>query len=198
MIYRTHLHAVSRSASRPPWAAGDLAASVFSYLYIPDKSGRRRIGSYWGSGSLGNWLGTVARNLAAREWTANHGGYDSLDSAAELADQYASPENSLGVREVSALISAALIYALRKLKDRERRVLTLRYWDQLQVSQIARDCCVQPSSITRQLDRTLSKLNAVITDFLTSRHHLSPAEVKQCIDEIIANPAYSVLTELPH
>jgi RNA polymerase sigma-70 factor len=193
-IYRGHLKAVYRSTTSATRGSGDLADTVFGYLYMPNKSGQRRIGSYSGSGPLSKWLGTVLRNIAVKEQWATDRGFDSLDDNLDVTDARVSPEASLRVREQSALISSALVHAVRRLCDTERRLLKLRYGDQLQVSQIARECGVNPSSITRHLDRILTRINATITEYLSTRHHLSQSDMRSCIRDFIENPTPSVLT----
>jgi RNA polymerase sigma-70 factor len=184
-IYRGKLRGIYRNTFG---SAVDLADCVFSHLYLPDKCGNRRIGSYSGSGPLTKWLGTVLRSIAAKDQRAAERGFDSLDDTLVITDARASPEASLWAREHSALISGALLHGVRGLCDAERRLLKLRYCDQLQVSQIAREYGVNPSSITRHLDRILIKLNATISNYLYTRYRLSQGDIRSCILDFIENP----------
>ena len=194
LLYRTYLRGVSRYVSNTAASAEEIASSVIGHLYMPDGSGRRRIASYTGCGSLRSWLAAVVRNLARKEKLEEHRAFETEESALGVADCRDCPESSLRSREYAALISSAMLEAREKLSDRERSVLILRYRHEVQITQIALAYGVEPSSITRQIERIHKKLQALITEALSSSHHLSHLDIKDCVRDIVENPARYVLT----
>jgi hypothetical protein len=66
-IYQKHVRAVANSVSQPRSDARDLADSILSHLYLDDRSGRSRIGSYEGLSPLAGWLRSVIDHKATEE-----------------------------------------------------------------------------------------------------------------------------------
>ena len=191
-LYSNHVNRISKQVSNTSGGADEIAGNVMGYLYMPDGSGRTRIASYSGCGSLASWVGAVVRNLARDQNLEKHRGFDSLESTPDPPDHRECPESRLRSHEYSRLISTALLEACDKLSDRERRLLEQRYRHQLQITRIAQDGNVAPSSITRQFERIHKKLYKAMTGSLASRHRLSVKAIEHCIREMMDNPALYV------
>jgi len=67
-----------------------------------------------------------------------------------------------------------------------------RYEDGLQLGQIAKLLGIHQSNVTRQLERMQSKLRDQVVAVLSTKHGLSRLAVKECLEDIIENPAHEV------
>jgi len=71
-LYSNHVKRISRQVSNTVGGADEIAGNAMGYLYMPDGSGRTRIASYSGCGSLTSWVGAVVRNLARDQNLEKH------------------------------------------------------------------------------------------------------------------------------
>jgi RNA polymerase sigma-70 factor len=176
-------------------AAEELANSVLSHLSLPDSSGRSRIASYDGRSSLVTWLAVILKRLSIKEATAKHNRLESSESLPQISDydgMLATIELRLRSSRYSSIIEESLAGMGERLSERERLMLKLRYKQGLQVSQIARLFGVNPSSVSRQLERTQHKLRDEVTQSFILKHGLSAPAIDECIESILENPEQSL------
>ena len=178
---------------RPSFISQDLADNIIADLFLPDRTGSSRIASYDGRSSLSTWLRVIVcnRSINAQRCTTNA---KSTDIQPEIPDEPAllSIEMTLRARRYREALEDSLGCACRKLTPRERLILLWRYEDGLQLGQIAKLLGIHQSNVTRQLERMQSKLRDQVVAVLSTKHGLSRLAVKECLEDIIENPAHEV------
>ncbi len=194
-LYQKYLNDTALSFSRSVDAAHDLASGVLVDMFLPDRSGRSRIASYHGRSSLATWLRVIVCNRAINERENKYNTLERIESIPELPETAAVRNMEAVVRAAryEEMIKESLKIACRRLTDRERLLLLLRYDEELQVSQIARLLGVNPSTVTRQLDRVQSKLRDNVVSTLASRFNLQEAAIQECLADLLDNPSHSIL-----
>jgi RNA polymerase sigma factor (sigma-70 family) len=196
--YQKYIDKVARFVSPTSDAARELASGVMADLFMPDRSGHSRIASFDGQQSLATWLRVLmshrATNLRMLKWNT----CGSIERLSDVADVAAITrlEAALSASKYEAILEDCFRLASESLTDRERLILLLRYDDRLRVFEIARALGVHPSGITRQLQNTHLKLQKKIISVLTLKYHLGPAAIKECLVDLLENPAHSLLVFL--
>ena len=195
-LYQKYLHDNALSVSPSSDAARELAGGVLVDMFLPDRSGRSRIASYHGRSSLATWLRVIVCHRAINERESKYNTLERIESIPEVAER-------ADVRNIEAVLRAAryedmikesLRTCCRRLTDRERLLLLLRYDEELQVSQIARLLGVNPSTVTRQLERVQGKLRENVVSTLASRYKLRQPAIQECLNDLLDNPSHSILT----
>ena len=195
-LYLKFLNDRALSVSPSSDAAQELAGSVLADMYLPDRSGRSRIASYHGRSSLATWLRVIVCNRAINQRESKYNTLERIESIPELAA-------TSGVHNVEAVLRASryeemiresLRSGCERLTDRERLLLLLRYDEELQVTQIARLLGVNPSTVTRQLERVQGKLRESVVSMLASKYHLRQEAIQECLTDLLDNPSHSILT----
>lgn len=191
--YKGFVYDLVRFFYRPSFISQDLADNIIADLFLPDRTGTSRIASYDGRSSLSTWLRVIVcnRSINAQRCTTNS---KSTDIQPEMPDEPAlqSIEMTLRARRYREALEDSLGCACRKLTPRERLILLWRYEDGLQLGQIAKLLGIHQSNVTRQLERMQSKLRDQVIAILSTKHGLSRSAVKECLEDIIENPAHEV------
>jgi len=191
--YKGFVYDLVRFFYRPSFISQDLADNIIADLFLPDRTGASRIASYDGRSSLSTWLRVIVcnRSINAQRSTTNSKG---TDIQPEMPDEPAlqSIEMTLRARRYREALEDSLGCACRKLTPRERLILLWRYEDGLQLGQIAKLLGIHQSNVTRQLERMQSKLRDQVIAILSTKHGLSRSAVKECLEDIIENPAHEV------
>ena len=126
----------------------DVTQEVFVKVY-------ERIASFRGSGSFRGWLLRITHNESLN-WIrgrARHGEHDRL-SAANAPELEAPQEADVSRRESRDLIDAALLH----LNPKQRKALTLRYFERMSISEIASLLECTEGTTRNILFRSLQKL----------------------------------------
>ncbi|WP_196073267.1 sigma-70 family RNA polymerase sigma factor [Nakamurella alba] len=95
---------------------------------------------------------TTVRECAAADWMCNP---DSLDNALQPDIMLGGEDHFLDLVESRH----DLAHAMSKLTERERRVIGLRYWDDLSQAEVGAEVGVSQMQISRILRRALEKLS---------------------------------------
>lgn len=196
--YQRYIDKVARFVSPTSDAARELASDVMADLFMPDSSGHSRIASFDGQQSLATWLRVLmshrATNLRMLKWNT----CERIERLSDVADVAAITrmEAALSAGKYEAILEDCFKLASESLTDRERLILLLHYDDRLRVCEIARALDVHPTGITRQLQNTHLKLQKKIISVLTLKYHLGPAAIKECVADLLENPAHSLLAFL--
>ena len=195
-LYQKYLNDNALSVSPGSDAAQELAGGVLVDMFLPDRSGRSRIASYHGRSSLATWLRVIVCHRAINERESKYNTLERIESIPEIAE-------TAGLRNIEAVLRASryedmikesLKSGCRRLTDRERLLLLLRYDEELQVTQIARLLGVNPSTVTRQLERVQGKLRESVVSTLSSTYKLRQAAIQECLTDLLDNPSHSVLS----
>lgn len=196
-VYQKHINDVARFVARSDLAY-ELANNVLTDLFMPGRSGRSRIASFDGRESLGTWLRAVINHRAINQGLLKWNTFDSIDRAAEVADNSGIRRIEASIRgsRYESILPDAFERSIQSLTDRERLLLVLRYEDGLRIVEIAEVLRVHPSGVTRQLRQICLKLQKKIISVLALRHHLGPAAIRECVLDLLENPAYSLLEVL--
>jgi RNA polymerase sigma factor (sigma-70 family) len=191
--YKGLIYDLVRFFYRTSFAAQDLADSVLTDLFLPDRSGCGRIASYDGRSSLGTWLRVVVCNrvINARRCSASA---KSTDLAPELPDESALTriEATVRSRRYGPALKDSMASACSILTPRERLMLLWRYEDGLQLGQIARLLGIHQSNVTRQLERMQNKLREDVATILSAKHGLSRSAIQECLEDVVENPRHEI------
>jgi RNA polymerase sigma-70 factor (ECF subfamily) len=143
MVYRTCF-----GYARNRDDALDITQEVFVKVY-------EKIASFRGSGSFKGWILRIAHNESLN-WVrarARHGEHDRL-SEANAPEFLARQEADLARQESRDLIGAALLH----LNPKQRKALTLRYFERMSISEIASLLECTEGTAKNILFRSLRKL----------------------------------------
>ncbi len=195
ILYRVFIENVAVAVCSNADAAREVADSIPGHLFLPGASGRSRIASYEGRSSLAAWLSAVVNNKAIAEQRRCKN-LEQLENLPEIADYAVVHRIEAASRAgtFASLIRDSLIAAGNSLSERERSMLTLRYEDGLEGSEIAEILGVHPSTVGRHLQQIYEKLQARTVSTLASKHQLQRSAVQECLDDIRENLNYSILT----
>jgi len=197
-VYQRYIGNVARFVSPTSDAARELASDLLADLFMPDRSGRSRIESFDGQQSLATWLRVLmshrATNLRMLKWNT----CERIERLSGVADGAAITRMEAAIRasRYEAILEDCFELSSKSLTDRERLILLLHYDDGLRLVEIARALGIHPSGITRQLQNTHLKLQKKIISVLTLKYHLGPAAIKECLVDLLENPAHSLLVFL--
>jgi RNA polymerase sigma-70 factor len=194
-IYRKYIHDLTAFVCPVKSMVYELAETVLTDLFLPDRSGYSRIASYNGRSSLATWLRPIISHRVINERERKFNGMTQLDDIFEKADERAwlGVEMELRSSRYRELIIASLKKSCNELTDRERLMLLLRYDNGLQLGQIGHLFGLHQTTITRQLERVQAKIRQVVVSVLTHKYGLSQAAIDECLAEIVENPGYSIL-----
>jgi RNA polymerase sigma-70 factor len=192
--YKRQIADLVRCAARNPLQASEVGDGLIVDLFLPDRSGHSRIGSYDGRSSLATWLHVVVTHRLANERMRK---WNSLERPGDIPEQ----ADSTSVREVEASLrakryEAAVDEALRKaceaLTPRDREILLLRYEHGLLLVDIGRLLSVHPSTVCRQIERLLTHVRTTVISILSTRYGLSASAIDECLHDVSENRSCSV------
>lgn len=175
-------------------ACAKVSERAWSRFFLPDHSGRSRIASYDGRCPLQSWLRVTVVNCAARERERKCNNFESIDCLNHVADAAALTRLELEHRagRYGPMILEAFALAAGSLTPFERCILLMRYEDELQIGEVAQGLQVNPSSITRRIERIQRKLRDGVRATL-GRKGLAESAIEECTEEILENTVYAVL-----
>ena len=197
VAYQQYIDAVARSVSPTNSVARELAENLLADLFLPDSTGGSRIASFDGRQSLATWLRVVISRRAI-----NHGlklnGFQRGDRTADVGDKASVDKIEAAARrgKYGAMLNESFKLASESLTDRERLMLLLRYDEGLRIVEIAALFSVHPSGITRQFQHLHLKLQKTIVSVLAVKYHLGPEAIRECLLDVMENPAHSLLVFL--
>jgi RNA polymerase sigma-70 factor, ECF subfamily len=154
-IYRKYIHELTAFVSPVKGLTDELAETIITDLFLPDRSGHSRIASYDGRSSLATWLRVIICHRVINECERKSNSMTSLnDEIFEKADERALPslEMALRTNRYKSVIKDSLEQACHKLTDRERLMLLLRYDNGLKLGQIGALLGLHQATITRRLE----------------------------------------------
>jgi RNA polymerase sigma-70 factor, ECF subfamily len=195
-IYRKYIHDLTAFVCPVKSVVYELAETILTDLFLPDRSGCSRIASYDGRSSLATWLRAIICHRVINERERKFNGMTQFnDDIFEKADERAllSIETALRSSRYQKFIIDSLEQACNVLTDRERLMLLLRYDNGLQLGQIGHLFGLHQATITRQFERIQAKIREVIVSQLTHKYGLSQSAIDECLAEIVENPGYSIL-----
>jgi RNA polymerase sigma-70 factor (ECF subfamily) len=179
--------------------AGEIAGSIWTYLYLPSRNGRKRISTYDGRIPLTNWLRVVVSNRLAnhRELKINRSS-KGLDDVAEssVPFEHDKIDSAIRFRRYGVFVSDSLAEACRELTNQECLLILLRYERNLELKYISRLFNVHQSTVTRRIERTCWKIRQKVRSILIKKYKLNEFAVEECIAELLENPDYSIIGKI--
>ena len=194
-FYDKYIHGVARFVCSTRGAALELGDSIAGHIFLPDRTGRNRIGSYDGRCSLRTWLRAIIKNRAIDERELRSNNNEPLDCLPETADYSSLHQIDLATRasRYEDVIAHSLKQAVESLSEEDRRLLALKYIEALNATGLAESLGVHPSTVTRQLSRVQFNVRERVISILATQFLLNAAAIDECLTDIVENPAYSVL-----
>lgn len=192
--YRPYLARLASFTCKSTDVGNEIADRVINDMFLPDQSGQPRIASFDGRVPLAAWLRAIVTYRAFKECKRLRNNLEWIESLPEMVDENA-------VRNVDAVVKAdkyeaiagdAVGEASRRLTSRERTMLLMRYEEQLQAKEIARIYAVNPSTITRAIQRACNKLKEEVISVLSSKYQLGDLAINECVEYILDNPRHSI------
>lgn len=188
-VYGTYLEQCIRKLSRESHITEELLDIAYTDLFLPDSSGRSRIGSYDGRASLSTWLRVIISNRVANERSrkCNLLRTDAevqIDKLGERRDI----DSVLDAERYRLTITECLMEAGRSLSPKERLMILYRYERNFQLDKIARMWHVHPSTVNRTLERALQKMRHRVSQMLVARLRLSETGLAHLTSTFAAQP----------
>ena len=167
-------------AKSPP---GELADSLLTDMFLPDRTGRSRIDSYQGRSSLQTWLRVVAGNRLINNRQKSSIQPRALEGLQEPRDLKATShlESGLLRSRYGKVFMAAFREACQGLTGEERSLLLWRYEDNLRLCDIAAKVGIHQSNVTRHIEKLCGKLRSNTIAALQVNNSFSAAAIAECL-----------------
>jgi RNA polymerase sigma-70 factor (ECF subfamily) len=201
--YGATVRSAARSASPNEEMAEDLAQSIWAELHglKVNEDGRPsgKLAYYSGAGSLGGWLRAVVGQLAIdrhrREARLVHTEEDTeLDRLARDArvetntsDGFGpavSPEDALATALASTSVEKALARALKELKDEDRLLVKLYYFDGLRLREAGAVLGFHEATASRRLTRVHDEIRRSVEKQLIAEHGWTKSEATRSLAQV--------------
>jgi RNA polymerase sigma-70 factor (ECF subfamily) len=178
--------------------AEDLAGSIWAELHglKLDTEGKTKgkLSYYSGKGSLAGWLRAVTNQLAIDEYrkmkrivqveedrvfenmaqdSSERAEYRTVVSATET------PEEIYGETEAQSDIMEALLQAIGDLKDEDRLVMKMYYYDELKLQEIADTFGYHEATASRKISRCQTAIRKSVEKILAEKHGWGEEEVRR-------------------
>jgi RNA polymerase sigma-70 factor len=195
-LYDKHIDNVAHGVCSTHQEARELTSSLLAHLFFHDRSGRSRIGSYDGRGSLRTWLATIIKHQVINQRQLKSAEAVPLDSLRNTASARAASELEAALlrNKYHEAIADSFKAAAEQLGERERLVLVLRFEDEIAATEIAHLLGVHPSQITRTVKQAQVKFRTTVLARLSTHHRLGPEAIEECLAEICRNHDWSVVS----
>jgi RNA polymerase sigma-70 factor len=182
--------------------AEDLAGSIWAELHglKLDTEGKTKgkLSYYSGKGSLAGWLRAVTNQLAIDEYrkmkrivqveedrvfenmaqdSSERAEYRTVVSATET------PEEIFGETEAQSDIMEALLQAIAGLKDEDRVVMKMYYYDELKLKEIADTFGYHEATASRKITRCQTAIRKSVEKILAEKHGWGEEEVRRHLSD---------------
>lgn len=143
--------AICSSILRDPEEASDVAQEAFLKAY-------RSLAGYRGDGTFGAWVGRIATRMAVQrvEATRRRGATAKLPDEVRADDAQVDPERQF----MNAENATALRAAVDRLPADQREVVTLRFFNDMPIEQIAAVTHAPIGTVKSRLHRALERLRS--------------------------------------
>ncbi|MEW6207614.1 MAG: sigma-70 family RNA polymerase sigma factor [Acidobacteriota bacterium] len=194
-LYRSFVFGLAKHFCSNESVGDDLADSLLSDLFMPDRSNRPRIASYDGQSSLATWLRVIVAHRASDERKLKWNSVERLDDLPDLSDLDSLERMDASARasKYRLMILNTLRGASRGLTDRERYILLMIYGESLKTKEVARLLDIHPSMVSKHLRQIHRKIRQEVVSILAEKYQLSEEAIKECLDDIVENPEHSLL-----
>ena len=194
-LYHGYMRKVASAICGNRQQAEEMVQDTLTHLFLTDKTGKRRIASYQGLSPLTNWLATVMKHQAIEEWKVLSQQVQSLDTVLDMPEEISLQriESATKGNKYSWMVNDALGRACRVLTDRDRWFLILRYEEVSPIKKIAEKANLDPTTVAYHIKQAQEKLRKEIYSIFKTEYKLNELALKECIEEILTNPAYSLL-----
>ena len=182
--------------------AEDLASSIWAELHglKLDTEGKTKgkLSYYSGKGSLAGWLRAVTNQLAIDQFrkmkrlvqTEDDREFENLaQDSAEKADNKIvvsateNPEEIFSETEAQKDIIDALQKAIAGLKDEDRLIMKLYYFEGLKLKDISETFGFHEATASRKLGRVQTEIRKAVEKVLSEKHGWNQNEVKKYLTE---------------
>lgn len=176
--------------------AEDLASSIWAELYglRVDKHGERKtkLAYYSGRGSLGGWLRAVTNQLAIdgfrkmkrlvqveemREFENMAQSSSEKTDFKTVVTATENPEEIFSEAEAQKTVASALKQAIEELKDEDKLILKLYYFDDLKLKDIGATFGFHEATASRKLARMQTEIRKSVEKILCREHNWNEQEV---------------------
>ena len=185
--------------------AEDLASSIWAELYglRVDKQGERKtkLAYYSGRGSLGGWLRAVTSQLAIDQFRKMKRLVQveedrEFENMAQISSEKAefksvvtateNPEEIFSETEAQKDVAAALKQAIDGLKDEDKLILKLYYFDDLKLKDIGATFGFHEATASRKLARMQTEIRKSVEKILCKEHSWNADEVNRHLSDTAA------------
>ena len=182
--------------------AEDLASSIWAELYglRVDKAGERKtkLAYYSGRGSLGGWLRAVTNQLAIdgfrkmkrlvqveedREFENMAQSSSERTDFKTVVTATENPEEIFSESEAQKDVAAALKQAIDELKDEDKLILKLYYFDDLKLKDIGAAFGFHEATASRKLARMQTEIRKSVEKILCREHNWNADEVNRHLSD---------------
>jgi RNA polymerase sigma-70 factor len=188
-LYQRYIQDLVRCLARNALQAADVGEGLLVDLFLPDRSGQRRIASYDGRSSLATWLHVIVTHRVANERVRKWNTVERPGDMPEVADRRALGEIEADLRaeRYGHAIDEALRRACASLDAPERQMLIWRYERGLLLDEIGHLLSVHPSTVCRRLDRLLTRLRGEVMTTLSGTYGMPEAAIHECLSDVRDN-----------
>jgi RNA polymerase sigma factor (sigma-70 family) len=184
-LYRSYLQELFYSLYSRNSTTVDVVENLFADMFLPDRSGGKRISQFDGRSSFSTWLSVIVSHRVSNERRRNCHRYTDKNKETydlELCeDRKCNIEESVQRAQCATLIGYALIAACKALSSPERTLILWRYEEGLQLEQIATRLGVHHSTASRTLAKICRKIREEIVTSLQLQHQLDPQTIRECM-----------------
>jgi len=196
--FHDYIARLAAAATKSCDDGAELTACVIVSLYMPDRFGQSRIGSYDGRSTLATWLRVLVSHRAITEHRRKRLRPTSLGVLGDRPDETAhvKMDSELRAWRYGNAVQSALHKTCDQLSPRERALLLLRFGASTKQQEIASLLSVHPSNVSREIKRICARVRTDVIRVLVEEYRLTESAIEECLTDIVENPAYSILTLL--
>lgn len=185
--------------------AEDLASSIWAELYglRVDKHGERKtkLAYYSGRGSLGGWLRAVTGQLAIDEFrkmkrfvqVEEDRAFENMAQSSSERTEFQTvvsatenPEEIFSETEAQKDVAKAMKQAMDELKDEDKLILKLYYFDDLKLKDIGKTFGFHEATASRKVARMQTDIRKSVEKILCREHDWNADEVGRHLSETAA------------
>lgn len=182
--------------------AEDLAGSIWAELYglRVDKNGERKtkLAYYSGRGSLGGWLRAVTNQLAIDQFrkmkrlvqVEEDRDFENMAQISSEKTEFKTvitatenPEEIFSETEAQKDVATALKQAIEELKDEDKLILKLYYFEDLKLKDIGATFGFHEATASRKLARMQTEIRKSVEKILCREHSWNKDEVNRYLSD---------------
>lgn len=176
----------------------EIADSIWTYLYLPSRNGRKRISNYDGRVSLTSWLRAVVFNYLVNQRKLKNNRIQSLDDVSDVSTTFEQQkiDSVMRFKRYGWFVSTSIEEACQELTNQECSLILLRYEKNQDLKHISHLFNIHQSTVMRRIEKICWRIRQKVKTNLIMKYKLNESVVKECISDLVENSNYSIISKI--